>query len=120
MRIGLGSRAARFVQLASLAGSYLNIPVARLPEYSDRIGAGSSVLRNALCDPRCDRMARYGDRRECRRRGNSRIALVYLLVKNRLWVRGLLATAGVVAVCHLLARPIPGLGIALPVFVSVC
>jgi hypothetical protein len=31
----------------------------------------------------------------------------YLLVKNRLWVRGILATAGVAEVCHLLARPIP-------------
>jgi uncharacterized membrane protein len=41
----------------------------------------------------------------------------YLLVKNRLWVGGLLATACVAVVCHVLARPIPGVGIALPVFV---
>jgi uncharacterized membrane protein len=32
MRIGLGSRAALFLLLTSLAGSYLNIPVARVPE----------------------------------------------------------------------------------------
>ena len=38
---------------------------------------------------------------------------LYLLVKNRLWVRGFLATAGVAAVCHLLASPV---GITLPVF----
>jgi uncharacterized membrane protein len=37
---------------------------------------------------------------------------LYLLVKNRLWVRGLLATAAAAAVCHLLARPVPGLGIS--------
>jgi len=41
----------------------------------------------------------------------------YLLARNELWVRGLLATAGVAVVCHILAEPVPGLGIALPVFV---
>jgi len=41
----------------------------------------------------------------------------YLLVKHRLWIRGLVAVACVAAVCHQLAHPMPGLGIALPVFV---
>jgi len=41
----------------------------------------------------------------------------YLLVRNELWVRGLLATAGVTVVCHILAQPVAGVGIALPVFV---
>jgi uncharacterized membrane protein len=39
------------------------------------------------------------------------------LVRYRLWVRGLLAIAGVAVVCHMLAEPVRGLGIALPVFV---
>jgi uncharacterized membrane protein len=42
---------------------------------------------------------------------------LYLLIRHRLWVRGILATACVAAVCHWLADPVPGLGIALPVFV---
>jgi uncharacterized membrane protein len=42
---------------------------------------------------------------------------LYLLTKNKLWSQGLIATAFVAAVCHLLAHPIPGLGIAEPVFV---
>jgi uncharacterized membrane protein len=42
---------------------------------------------------------------------------LYLLIKNRLWVRGLLATAGVALICHLFATPVPGVGIALPVFI---
>ncbi len=37
----------------------------------------------------------------------------YLLVINRLWARGLLATAGVAAVCHLLA-PFPALELRFP------
>lgn len=42
---------------------------------------------------------------------------LYLLAKNRLWGRGLVAIACVAVVSHLLARPVPGAGIALPVFV---
>ena len=42
---------------------------------------------------------------------------LYLLVRHRLWLRGVLAIAGVSAVCHFLAKPVPGLGIALPIFV---
>src|SRR5207253_502262 len=40
-----------------------------------------------------------------------------LYIRNELWIRGLLAITGVAAVCHILAQPVPGLGIALPVFV---
>jgi uncharacterized membrane protein len=43
---------------------------------------------------------------------------VYLLVRNRLWVQAALATAAVAAVGYWLSRPIPGLGIAEPVFVA--
>jgi uncharacterized membrane protein len=42
---------------------------------------------------------------------------LYLLVRNRLWFRGLIGVAVVAGVCHWLARPAAGLGIALPVFV---
>src|SRR5437764_1692651 len=41
---------------------------------------------------------------------------VYLLARNRLWIKGALAIAAVAAVCHWLAHPIPGLGIAVPIF----
>lgn len=42
---------------------------------------------------------------------------LYLLVRNRLWSKGLIAAACVTAVCHFLADPVPGVGIALPVLV---
>jgi len=43
----------------------------------------------------------------------------YLLIKNRLWIQGALATAGVAFVTHGVAHPIPGFGIAVPLFVPV-
>ena len=42
---------------------------------------------------------------------------LYLLLRYRLWLLGVAAVAIVSAVCHALAEPVPGLGIALPVFV---
>jgi uncharacterized membrane protein len=44
---------------------------------------------------------------------------IYLLVKRDLWTKGLIATALVAVVLHMLADPVPGLGIAVPVFVPV-
>jgi uncharacterized membrane protein len=41
----------------------------------------------------------------------------YLLARYRLWRLGGLATVVVAVVCYSLAEPVPGLGIAVPVFV---
>jgi len=43
---------------------------------------------------------------------------IYLLSKNRLWGRGLIAIFCVAAICHALAQPIRGVGIGLPIFVA--
>ena len=42
---------------------------------------------------------------------------IYLIVKNRLYSEGLVAIAIVAAVVHQMAHPVPGVGIAEPVFV---
>ncbi len=44
---------------------------------------------------------------------------LYLLFKRDLWVKGTIATAIVALVLHWLANPVPGLGIAIPVFMPV-
>jgi uncharacterized membrane protein len=44
---------------------------------------------------------------------------LYLIVRHGLWLTGLIAIAVVTVVCHWLAQPVPGLGIAMPVFVPV-
>jgi uncharacterized membrane protein len=43
----------------------------------------------------------------------------YLLFARNLWIKGTIATAIVALVLHWLANPVPGLGIAVPVFVPV-
>jgi uncharacterized membrane protein len=44
------------------------------------------------------------------------IMSLYLLVTRQLWVQGAIATAIVALVLHWLAHPVPGIGIAVPVF----
>lgn len=117
MRIGLGSRAALFLLLASLAGSYLNIPVARLPEQQIMSGQEIPFFGMHYVIPV---VIEWPGTVVAVNVGGAVIPGLlsfYLLIKNRLWVRGLVATAGVAMVCHLLARPVSGVGIALPVFV---
>lgn len=117
MRLGISSGGALFLLFGSLVGSYFNIPVAELPERQIAQGQeiafyGMRYVVPVIVDwPGTVIAVNVGG------------ALIpglmsfYLLVKHRLWVRGLVAVACVAALCHQMAHPIPGLGIALPVFV---
>lgn len=115
-RIGLGPRGAMLALAGSLLGSYVNIPVAQLPEEMVRtreaidffgsryvlpvepdwpgtivaVNIGGAVIPAALS--------------------------IYLLVRNRMWGLGVLTTAIVAAAVHFLARPVEGVGIVVPIF----
>ena len=116
-QLGFGSHAALIFLLASLAGSYLNIPVARLP--GQQIVSGQEIpffgMRYVI-----PVVVNWPGTVIAVNVGGAVIPgllSLYLLVRNRLWLRGVIATAIVTVVCHALAQPVPGLGIALPVFV---
>ena len=117
MRIGISARAAMLILLCSLVGSYFNIPVAEFPEQQVMSGQeinffGMHYMVPVVVDwPGTIVAVNVG--------GALIPSLIsfYLLVRHRLWVRGLLAIAAVSAVCHFLAKPIAGIGIALPIFV---
>ncbi len=117
LRIGVGPRAAMLLLLASLCGSYCNIPVAHLPGRQipahQEIGFyGMEYVVPVVVNWPGTVIA-----------GNVGGALIpgimslYLFIRNDIWVRAGVATACVAVVCHSLAHPIPGLGIAVPVFV---
>ena len=117
MRIGLGSNAALILLTLSLAGSYLNIPVAQLP--GQRIVSGQLISffgMNYVVPTVRD----WPGTIVAVNVGGAVIPgllSLYLLLRYRLWLLGVAAVAIVSAVCHALAEPVPGLGIALPVFV---
>jgi len=117
--LGISSGTALFLLFASLIGSVFNIPIVQLPPepvVSDRVidffgmqytvpvvthwrgtviavNVGGAVIPTLLS--------------------------LYLLSARNLWIKGTIATAIVALVLHWLANPVPGLGIAVPVFVPV-
>lgn len=117
-RMGIPGWAALLLLLASLLGSYVNIPIVHFPD--------AKVLELA----------------ELRRLGESHPVLVvrdwpgmvlalnvggalvplalsiYLIVRRRLLLPAFFCTAAVAAAVYAFARPIPGLGIAVPVYVA--
>jgi uncharacterized membrane protein len=117
LRLGVSSRVALLLLLASLFGSYLNIPVAELPE--QQLLTGQDIFFFGMRYP-VPVVVDWPGTIIAVNVGGALIPTIvslYLLARNRLWGSGLLATACVAAVCHHLAQPVAGLGIALPIFV---
>lgn len=115
-RLGVGAVAASMILLASLIGSYVNIPVYALPEQQVVSGReishfGMRYVVPVVVDwPRTVIAVNLGGA------VIPTAISIYLLARNALWFRGLAATAIVAAVCHQMATLVPGLGIAIPSF----
>jgi uncharacterized membrane protein len=117
MRLGVSPAAALLLLLGSLLGSHFNIPIAALPDQQVMSGReityfGMHYIVPVVVDwPGTVIAINIGG------------ALIpglmslYLLVKHRLWLVGLAGIAIIAAICHYLANPVPGVGIALPVLV---
>jgi uncharacterized membrane protein len=117
-RMGIPPRYVLTVLLLSLVGSAINIPVAQFPP--------EQLVSGGLVDF-------YGVQyvipvvREwpgtvlAVNVGGALIPVilsVYLFFKNKLYLRSLLAVAVVAFITHWLARPVPGIGISLPIFIA--
>ena len=117
MRLGVGSGTALLLLFGSLIGSYFNIPVAQLPQ--EHVISAHAVdffgMRYAV-----PVVVQWPGTVIAVNVGGAVIPTLmsfYLLLRYRLWVGGVAAVLVVTVACHLLARPVPGVGIALPVFV---
>src|SRR5262245_48160328 len=117
MRLGVSPRTALALLFGSLIGSYFNIPITELSaqqvlsgDYVDFFGmrygvpylvhwpgtvlavnVGGAVIPSAMS--------------------------LFLLFRYEIWLTGIVAIAVVAAVCNWVAEPVPGLGIALPIFI---
>jgi uncharacterized membrane protein len=117
MRLGLSSRVAILLLLASLIGSYVNIPVLTLPERQVLSGQEVEFFGMRYAIPV---VIDWPGTVIAINVGGAVIPILvslYLLAKHRLWGLGVWATACVAAVCYSLAHPVPGVGIALPTLV---
>jgi uncharacterized membrane protein len=113
-KLGLSSGAALLVLLASLIGSYFNIPLAELPEREVRSGQvieffGMRYIVPLVTDwPRTVIAVNIGGA------VIPTLLSLYLLIKNDILSSAAVATAVVMVACYLLAQPVPGVGIAIP------
>jgi uncharacterized membrane protein len=116
LSLGVSSSTAMLLLFGSLIGSYFNIPIAVLPP--------EPMMSNHVVDF-------FGIEYNVPEVENWRgtvIAInvggaiiptlmsIYLLISRELWVTGAIATAVVALVLHWLANPVPGIGIAVPIF----
>jgi uncharacterized membrane protein len=115
MGIGVGNLLA--ILSLSLLGSYINIPVAYLPERQSAAAAEISYFGVTYVIPVVRDFAATVLAVNV---GGALIPValsLYLIVKHQLFGLSVIGVAIVAAVCHLLARPVPGLGIAEPILV---
>ena len=119
LRLGVSSSTALLLLVGSLVGSYFNIPVAELPE--QRVLSGQVVdfygMRYVV-----PVVAQWPGTVIAVNVGGAVIPTVmsfYLLLRYDVWVQGAIATAIVAAICYALSNPVPGVGIAIPIFVPV-
>lgn len=115
--MGIGPRSMLAMLLLSLLGSYVNIPVAYLPEREVSSAAEVTYFGIRYVIPV---IREWPATVLAINVGGAVIPILlslYLIEKNRLYGLSLAGVSIVAAVCHYLAQPIPGLGIAEPVFV---
>jgi uncharacterized membrane protein len=116
-KIGIDPRYVFVLLMLSILGSYINIPVAKLP--AQRVDSGRVVVFFGM---------RYvvpgsGERHRTIIAVNVGGAVIpvllslYLLVKHHLYVPGLLGIFIMVLVVRRVFRPVPAVGIAVPIFV---
>jgi len=115
--MGISLPSLALILALSLLGSYVNIPVAYLPEKETTTVAQISFFGVTYAIPVVHEWAATILAVNL---GGAVIPVAvsfYLMAKNQLWRLSALGVAIVAIICHWLAKPVPGLGIAEPVLV---
>jgi uncharacterized membrane protein len=115
-KIGIPPRHVFTSLFLILIGSFINIPIKKIPQEIMTNERSVRVFGIRYRIPR-------SERRETVLAVNVGGAVIpcllsfYLLFKTGLWVRGLAVTGIMVLVTHLLAKPVQGVGIVMPAFI---
>jgi uncharacterized membrane protein len=116
-KMGIDRRYVFALLFLSLVGSYVNIPVAQLP--GEKIISGQEVfffgMRYVI--PLVHEWPRTVVAVNLGGAVVPTVVSVYLMIKNKLYVQGLMSVAIVASIVHWLAQPVTGLGIAVPIFI---
>jgi uncharacterized membrane protein len=118
-RMGVSRQYVFLLLFASLVGSYVNIPVYHLPPEEvrrdkvavDRFGFIHYVIPSVEKWPGTVVAVNLGGA------VIPTLLSIYLIIRNRLFFRGLIGVAIVALIVHWLAYPVKGVGIAVPIFI---
>jgi uncharacterized membrane protein len=116
-RLGLSPKAVLPLFAGSLLGSYVNIPLAHLPNETILVNREIDYFGVRYLAPE---IVDWPGTIIAINVGGAVIPIflsLYLLAKNRIWGAGLIATACVAVICYALARPVPGVGISIPLII---
>jgi len=119
MRLGVGPGAALLLLFGSLIGSYFNIPIAVLPGETVKSGeivnffGMQYVVPVVVSSPGTVLAVNVG--------GAVIPTLMssYLVIRYQLWLKAAIAIAAIGFIIYTMATPVPGIGIAVPVFAPV-
>jgi len=114
--LGVSPRTAMLLLFGTLIGSYFNIPIAVLPQERLQSDKVIDFFGMQYTVPMVENLAGTVIAVNVGGAVIPTIMSIYLLITRQLWVQGAIATAIVAVVLHWLANPVPGIGIAVPVF----
>jgi len=115
--MGISRRYMLFLLLLSLLGSYVNIPIARLPGTHETVGrivefyGVQYVVPDVVNSPGTVLAVNLGGA------VIPFLLSMYLIVKHDLFGKSAVAVAIVTLLVHLMAQPVAGVGIAVPVLI---
>jgi uncharacterized membrane protein len=116
LSLGVSARTAMRLLIGSLIGSYFNIPVAVLPAKQVMSDQVVNFFGMQYAVPVVENWPGTVIAVNVGGAVIPTVMSIYLLLTHHLWTKGLIATAIVALIIHWLANPVPGLGIAVPVF----
>jgi uncharacterized membrane protein len=116
-RMGVSRRYMFSLLVLSLLGSYINIPVAQLPGHLMRSAEAVDFYGMRYLLPVVVRSEGTVVAVNVGGAVIPFILSIYLVMKHRVYGRALLATAVVTVAVHLMAQPVRGVGIAVPIFI---
>lgn len=116
MRLGVSPGVAMLLLLGSLVGGTINIPIAQLPP--ERMANAGLVLYYGMLYVVPQATGSPGVVLAVNVGGAviPTLLSLYVMAHRRIWGAGLVVTAIMAVICHALARPVAGVGIALPTF----
>lgn len=119
MRLGVGPGAALLLLFGSLIGSYFNIPITVLPGHTITNGEVVDFYGMRYVVPL---VTQWPGTVLAVNIGGAVIPTLmsaYLVIRYQLWVKAAIAVAIIAIIIHMMATPVKGVGIAVPVFAPV-